>query len=354
MSWDARRPQKNFRYLEHPRPPQETDYDASIRHLLAPGRAQHVSLFNDLQSMLRHELRMLAIRSAKATLHVALQRPCPAEFLAEIQELGYTWHFVSADPEEFLATDFSRTDILLWSHPNRADGFYYPQELYEHLFAHLISFANLQILVDESLGLFAFNNEAPGSLREIFRSGRHSTRLDLCGSLFPTYSPHGPDLAWHERGAPLTASSVPAPVDPDILLQAFPALLAFQNRQGRGVAEFQRRMLVARYGLRDFADGLKEVRQAGLLLIPHWPESGFYMLLDLAPFLRQHRMSLAEALTWLHQEHGIQLNSGVAFGQATMAQLCFAANPDFLRDIARALQKALLTGPLKAAIPLSS
>lgn len=344
MLFDARLPQSNFRYLEHPIAPQHADLTAAICRVLSPLTPANTFLFSNLVEALVHRMRQLSAELS-GPLRVTLQSPCPEEFLRATATVKARVNFVAIDPEDFANTDFSNCDLFVWSNPNRANGLYYPQDIYERMLSHVMTTSKATVIVEESLGLFSFNQVVPGSLRDLFKARAYNERLIFCGSLFPIYAPQGPDLAWLEE--PGLSPRPSAPVDRDLLERAYPALLAFQNRQGRGVAEFQRRMLVVRQGLRDFADEIKESLLAGHLRVTHWPESGFYLLLDLSPFLKKHDMSTPEALAWLERHHQILLKNGALFGAPGSVQLCFAANPRFLRDLAKKLNSALVEGPFR-------
>jgi len=325
---DFTKPQKHFSYPHFAGLPEVDDPIIYIQQVVSPRNPKSVRLSRNLSALVED---FLDCHSIGVTDTVGIQKPYPEEFFVALSGRCRV-RILPRDPEEFFESDLSEVKALLLSNPSRPDGFYYPQENYEQILNFALKSPGLLILSEESFGLFSFNNEAPGSAKNYLATGRVFTAC----TIFPAHSPQGPELSWWQ-GQAIQKSPLLLNLNAEELKLGLRALLAFQNRQGRAVGEFQRRMLVLRKGLRDFLDELKPALLNNLIHIPLWPDSGFYLIIDLSQALQRSGQSLEAWLREVEEKYGLRLRSAAAFGFPNSIQLCFAANPKALRDLGKKL-----------------
>lgn len=324
------RPQKNFRYPPAPRWDASIDIEDDFRRLILTKASNHVCLAPDLTTAIRDVL----VRAELAGKTVLVPEPCPWEFTAATQALGCHVRTLARDPGDIRVEDFRDADGVLFSQPNRVDGFYYPDEMYKHLLVRAREAnSKLAIVSEESASLFTLNSIAPGRLNPFEIPNSYLVR-----SLSPVLAPHGPDVAWSFSSTPpaqLPTGNVPH----DVLIEAASLYSSFRNRQGAAFGEFQRKILLVQKGVRMFSDAFRPVLVDRTAEVSVWPEAGFTLLLTGRCLRKRGAETVARELA---RDFGIVLPPGTLFGHPEHLQLCFAATPKWLEGLGTRLSEAFI------------
>ena len=107
--------------------------------------------------------------------------------------------------------------------------------------------------------------------------------------------------------------------------------------------ECERRMLATAQSRKVLSLYLTEAILEKKVIVPLWPDSGFNLLIDLAPLLKERGFASARAWALKAAENQqILVNPGDYFGMPNCIQICYAASPNFVEKFAELLKKALI------------
>lgn len=332
--WNAFRPHPKFRYPPFaPIDGTPSEYLNLFQRLAFPENPQSVRLFSTPQRAVRTWIKNHSLNQRR----IAVFYPCPSDILEVIDATSCSRVPLSRDPENW---NFSETtlpfDALIWSHPSRSDGLFYPidivQDAHRALRAH---HPHLPVLIDESAALFSLNATPPGQWPHT------DPALTVFHCLHPVWTPQGPPLTWCASAAPAKAG--PELVEAENLQEALAALLTFRSQQGSAFGEFQRKILLVQKGLRHWGDTIKPLLEKKYLRVPLWPESGFFLCCEVAQEILE-RLSPEENHTPLEQycvqlarDTGLLVVPGTLIGLPQSFQICFAALPKDLEVLGKKL-----------------
>lgn len=327
---NAFRPQSNFRYPNFPGLPEDLgDPYASFKRLAFPDHPENVHLYPTLTQAIQNWIEKLNLQGKT----LLIQKPSAPEFLEVAATLKCPIAWVSRDPDEWLEAPWLTAGAFLCSQPSRADGFFYPQGNLDKLIIEIRRMRpDLPVLSEQSSSLFSLNAIPPGSLP-------HGKNNFIVKTLWPVWSPQGRPVSWIYGYDALPTESIERTSVSEVT-EALQTLLTFHTRQGAAFGEFERKILLVQKGLRMFTDALKPVTIPRLCKIPLWPESGFSLLLDVAPILKKRGQNIEEFCTRLAEKEGILLAPGTLVGEPQQALLCYAAVPKWLEDLGKRLSES--------------
>ena len=349
-------PHPKFKYPEFPT---LTEVDAQapldlLKRLVSPQHPERVRVQRTLSGSFKHWFK--SQKNLGAGSLILTQAPFDPELIAVCNTLGFRLEPLSRDPEEIEAnpSTLAKAHALVLSNPSRIDGFYYPRESFLRLIEQIRSVQpKIPILSEESLALFSFEQTAPGSLRDWIGKEKPGS-LSVVNSLYPAMSPQGPQTSWWEGPEStelmsLDQDTVEPPANEAIV--ATQAVLAFQSRQGSAIAEFQRKMLAVKIGLRSLADALHPSIARNVLSVPHWPETGFYLRVNARPLLESSKLSIQDWSLELAKRHDLLVVPGSLFADFDCFLLCFAQPLHKLQKATRHLREALeMVAPTQSSV----
>lgn len=294
------------------------------------GLACQVTIRSNTRALLEHYL------GDRRGLRIGVLDPCAPDFLAAARSRECRMTTIPRDPDEWASVDFSALDEVWLANPSPVDGFFYPSTFYAKLAQLVAPHKHVRVLSDESTAIFSFNQEPPGSLRQLLGD----ERVSLSSSLFPLMSPQGPETCWMlRRSADGRQHCDAAGVSQEDLAKAVGVVLTFLSRQGGAFGEFTRRMIALQHGMRLLADQLKPGLTQGALEVPNWPETGFYLRLRLP---RLKTLNIEENCLDLARREGLLLVPGTLFGQPRDVAVCYAAPHPILTDMAARILRFVL------------
>ncbi len=296
---------------------------SDLKIAVQPPHPEGVVIARDLARSLEKLFDELQITKSDV---IAVQIPSPREFM-EIASRRATVRKISRDPQDLAETDFSAFRLVFLSHPSGADGFYYPKDIYDRILQRALFNPRTVVYSDERNMLFSFNSVVPGTAASFLPTGR----VYIGGGVYPVMCPQGPFTAWYfSHNKPAANDDL---IEATEIQLACQAVLSFRSRQGRALQEFQRKLLVLQMSMRVMADLLKPAVLAKRAHVPFWPETGFYLLVDISTHLLLSGQTMPELLAKMENNHGLLIKSGEEFGLKDSLWLCFAAPPHRLKEL---------------------
>ena len=123
---------------------------------------------------------------------------------------------------------------------------------------------------------------------------------------------------------------------------ALRAIQCFEKKSGAAFFEFERRMIATAHSLKRLATQLNSDLIDKRVLVPHWPDAGFYLNINIAPLLKEKSFQNPTAFVqWAAKEHSLLLLPGSYYGEARSIAISYAASNPYMDQFASALGKAL-------------
>jgi len=338
---DLRGPHTSFRYpafAQFPKNIENSELESTLKTLVLPQHPDWVKIFPRLSASVIYWLKQIqsqistSPQDSTQKMKVLCFSPLDLELKSALFSAGVQVQFLPQDPHEWDNEElFKDIHAAILSNPNQANGFFYPESFFKKLIEALLNSQCLGVLCDESLQLFSFSTLAPASVK---RSLSPDKKISVCASLYPAFSPLGPRTSWLINTSTFKDAGHDIPLEVEDLQMAIRALMTFNSKQGATVMEFQRRLLALKQGLRRLTDLLQVSRHKGLLEIPHWPEAGVYLSLQISD---QNGQSASQFCKRLFDDTGLLLEGIETESGKLELRLCFAAHERILVEAAKRL-----------------